>query len=632
ELNGFELSDLDGAGPDLIGRLISAAENHPEKYAEIFEAISEQAGRSHAPIVGLTGTGGSGKSSLADELLRSLLSDFADLRFAVISVDPSRRRGTGALLGDRIRMNSIPHPRAYMRSLATRQANLALSPSVHTAIDILKAAGYDLVILETSGIGQADTEIVDHADLSLYVMTPEYGAATQLEKIDMLDFADVIAVNKADKVGADDALREVRKQYRRNHQLFNAADDDLPVFLTTASAFGDLGTERVYRAMLQRLAEKQPSLALSRLLPSEHPRRGVVPGNRTRYLGEIVDEVRAYDSWVDQQADAAETWYRLSGVEDSNTGAVRQAEEAVDPANRTILERWEATAAEYAADQLAYPVRGKEVRAPLYQETLSHTRLPKVSLPKYRSWGDRLRWVLQENVPGEFPFTAGVFELKRKEEEPTRMFAGEGPPEQTNARFHYLASGMPARRLSTAFDSVTLYGHEPARRPDIYGKVGNSGVSVATLDDAKRLYSGFDLCDPATSVSMTINGPAPMILAYFLNAAIDQQCELHIRREGLEGEVEARLGELHPEGRPIYHGDLPEGHNGLGLMLLGATGDQVLPAEVYERIKADTLRTVRGTVQADILKEDQAQNTCIFSTEFGLRMMGDIQQYFVDHS
>ncbi len=629
ELNGFTVGDLTVANRAVVARLISAAENYGHKYEDIFEEVNSVALRSDTPVIGVTGTGGSGKSSLVDELIRRVLADFEEINVAVISVDPSKRKSGGALLGDRIRMNSLPHPRTYMRSLATRRANLSLSPHVGTAVDVVKAAGYDLVILETSGIGQSDTEIVDLSDLSLYVMTPEYGAATQLEKIDMLDFADLVAINKADKQGSLDALRDVRKQYRRNHVAFGADDESLPIHLTVASDFNDPGTNRFYKAVVAALG-MESSLDLPVADTEKHH---VVPPNRTRYLAEIVEEIGRYDRWSAEQADAAENLYRLEGARDHlDPAVIDEAIEALEPENRKRLDRWEGMIAEYSGEEFIYHVRGKEIKVPLHRETLSHTRVPRVALPRYRSWGDRLRWLLQENVPGEFPYAAGVFPFKRELEDPTRMFAGEGPPEQTNRRFHYLAADQPAKRLSTAFDSVTLYGEDPHERPDIYGKVGNSGVSIATLDDAKKLYSGFDLSDPATSVSMTINGPAPMILAFFMNAAIDQACERYITENGLEEEVEAKIAEIYGDRpRPEYHGELPPGHDGLGLMLLGVTGDQVLPAEVYERLKAETMSRVRGTVQADILKEDQAQNTCIFSTEFALRMMGDIQQYFVDN-
>ena len=628
---GLDIETLTTDNPTVVARLISAAENYGDKYDDVWEQVDERARRSNSPIIGVTGTGGSGKSSLVDELVRRLLADFDDLRVAVVSVDPSKRRSGGALLGDRIRMNSLPHSRAYMRSLATRQANLALSPHVSRTLDIVKAAGYDVVILETSGIGQSDTEIVDFADHAMYVMTPEYGAATQLEKIDMLDFADLVVINKADKLGADDALRDVRKQYKRNRLAFETADDDLPVYLTVASDFNDPGTNRFYEALLSRLGlESRLDLPLS-----DAAKQPVVPPERARYLAEIVEEIRRYDTWADEQADAAERIYRLEGAGEEGVDvsqSLSAARGSIDPASLRALEHWDAMIAEYSGDEFVYHVRGQELRVPLHTETLSHTRVPRVALPRYRSWGDRLRWLAQENVPGEFPYTAGVFPFRRSTEDPARMFAGEGPPEQTNRRFHYLSDGLAAKRLSTAFDSVTLYGDDPHERPDIYGKVGNSGVSIATLDDAKKLYSGFDLDDPATSVSMTINGPAPMILAFFLNAATDQACETYITENEMWDEVEARIGEILGDmPSPEYSGDLPASHDGLGLRLLGVTGDQVLPADVYERLKTETITSVRGTVQADILKEDQAQNTCIFSTEFALRMQGDIQQYFVDN-
>ncbi len=639
QLTGVDADSLAGGDVRVLAEVISAAENHPEKYTDFFEELADRASSSPAPIVGITGTGGSGKSSLVDEIVRRFLLDFDDRRIAIVAVDPTKRRSGGALLGDRIRMNAIPHQRAYMRSLATRQTHLALSPAVKPALDSIKVAGFDLIILETSGIGQSDTEIVDFSDVTLYAMTPEYGAATQLEKIDMLDFADLVVINKADKQGALDALRDVRKQYRRNHGRFDGPDTELPIHLTVASDFNDPGTNRLYQALLGALESKGGvGFESWRALPTDDAdKRHIVPPDRVRYLADIVDEHRNQIAWIEEQVGVAQELYRLRGAAERAPSAqldhaIHELEERLDPPNRRELERWEGTVAEYAGEQFVYHVRGREVRVPLTTETLSHTLVRKVALPRFEAWGDRLRWLLTENVPGRFPFTAGIYPLKRTQEDPTRMFAGEGPPEQTNRRFHYLAAGMPSKRLSTAFDSVTLYGEDPAERPDIYGKVGNSGVSVATLDDAKKLYSGFDLCDPATSVSMTINGPAPMMLAFFLNAAIDQQCEKHIVAHGLTEEVEAKIGVIYGHRpRPRYHGDLPAGHDGLGLMLLGVTGDQVLPPEDYRRIATETLASVRGTVQADILKEDQAQNTCIFSTEFALRMMGDIQEWFIDH-
>ena len=626
-----------------IARVISAAENYPEDYKEEIEAL--KTGAANTPVLGITGTGGAGKSSLVDELVRRFLVDFKDKNIAVISVDPSKRKTGGALLGDRIRMNAIFNDRVYMRSLATRQSNLALSKYVQDAIDITKAADFDLIILETSGIGQSDTEITDHSDVSLYVMTPEYGAATQLEKIDMLDFADMIALNKFDKRGALDALRDVKKQYQRNHQLWDAKEEDLPVFGTIASQFNDPGMNKLYLELMNLIAEKTTADLNSSFASTDEMSEKIfiIPPNRTRYLSEITETIRGYNEKVVQQKEVAQKLYALEKtaeiVKDEQVAlaAIDKAKETLrldlDPHNAKILEEWSSKKENYQGEEYSYEVRGKEIRVKTTTESLSHTQVPKVMLPKYQGWGDVLEWSLQENVPGEFPYTAGVFPFKRQGEDPTRMFAGEGGPERTNRRFHYVSLDMPAKRLSTAFDSVTLYGEDPDYRPDIYGKIGNSGVSICSLDDAKKLYSGFDLCDPATSVSMTINGPAATICAFFMNAAIDQQCEKYIKEQGLEKEVEAKILEIYKvkgAERPTYAGELPKGNDGLGLMLLGVTGDQVLPKEVYEQMKAKALSSVRGTVQADILKEDQAQNTCIFSTEFSLRLMGDVQQYFID--
>jgi methylmalonyl-CoA mutase len=633
---------LDGLGRGdrtAVAALISAAENFGEKYPEVFEEVSVRAGESGAVVVGFSGTGGSGKSSLTDEVVRRFLADFPEKRVGVLSVDPSRRRSGGALLGDRIRMNSLPHPQGFMRSLATREADVSVSAHVGTAVEVLKAAGFDLVILETAGIGQADTAMVDLVDVPVYVMTPEYGAATQLEKIDMLDFASLVAVNKADKAGWEDALRDVRKQVRRNRVAFGADDAALGVWPTIASDFNDPGTNRFYLELMAKVGESAGGGFVPRvgLMTEPEAKDHVVPPERVRYLAEIAESVREYDAWVEAQGDLAERAYRLAGAAEVLDGAevsvaAETALDELDPDVRAGLAGWDEMVAEYGGDDLAYLVRGREVRAPLRHVTLSGSSIPRVAVPRMRGWGDRVRWWGEENLPGRFPYTAGIYPLRRTAEDPTRMFAGEGPPEQTNRRFHYLASGMRAKRLSTAFDSVTLYGEDPAVRPDIYGKVGNSGVSVASLDDAKKLYSGFDLSDPTTSVSMTINGPAPTILGFFMNAAVDQACEKHIRANGMIEEVEAEIGRIYGDRpRPRYHGDLPDGHDGLGLMLLGVTGDQVLDRDVYARIRSDTLQRVRGTVQADILKEDQAQNTCIFSTEFALRMMGDVAQYFVDN-
>ncbi|MBU0742959.1 methylmalonyl-CoA mutase family protein, partial [bacterium] len=655
-----------------VARLITLAETLPEQYAQLAPRIAGMSGGRTIPVLGVTGTGGAGKSSLVDELVRRFLNDTDDKTVAVVSVDPSKRRGGGALLGDRIRMNAIGDPRCYMRSLATRQSNLALSRYVRQSIDVCRAAGYDLVIVETSGIGQSDTEIIEHSDVALYVMTAEYGAQTQLEKIDMLDFADVIAINKFDHRGSQDALRDVRKQYRRNHELFDADDETLPVYGTIASQFNDPGMNALYAKLLLAVGEKTGVAFPTSFTPDTHvtDRHFVIPPERVRYLAEITESSERYGAWVDEQCAAARRMYQLRGTIDElrasagretieyddpgEDGVVNAAahmegepdyvgdlvdryqelEERLDPDSLAALREWPRTVQRYEADTYRFQVRDRTIEQELSARSLSGLRIPKVSLPRYRDWGDILRWLLTENAPGFFPFAAGVFPLKRQGEDPTRMFAGEGGPERTNHRFHYVSYGMPAKRLSTAFDSVTLYGEDPDRRPDIYGKIGNSGVSIATVDDAKKLYSGYDLTDPKTSVSMTINGPAPMVLGFFMNAAVDQGCEKWIHEQGMADEIGAKIDGIYRArgaSRPVYNGDIPQGNDGLGLLLLGVSGDEVLERETYARIKADTLESVRGTVQADILKEDQAQNTCIFSTEFALRMMGDIQAYFVEH-
>jgi methylmalonyl-CoA mutase len=618
----------------------------------MLQNFREVSAKSKTPVLGITGTGGAGKSSLVDELVRRFLFDFSDKNIAIISVDPSKRKTGGALLGDRIRMNAIHHPRVYMRSLATRQSNLALSKYVQDAVDIVKAANFDLIILETSGIGQSDTEIVEHSDMSLYVMTPEYGAATQLEKIDMLDFADIIALNKFDKRGAQDALRDVKKQYKRNHNLWDIKDEEIPVYGTIASQFNDPGMNNLYKGIITKLVEKTgvdlpTSFGLSKEVSEKIY---IIPPARTRYLSEISENNRAYDKWVELQKEVAQKLYSIQkSIEAIKSTKVAdedrlikelqevyaQVELELDPKNKKWLEEWPDKVSRYQDDFYVFKVRGKEIKVQTYYESLSQTKISKVSLPRYEAWGDILKWGLKENVPGEFPYTAGVFPFKREGEDPTRMFAGEGGPERTNKRFHYVSRGLPAKRLSTAFDSVTLYGEDPDYRPDIFGKIGNSGVNICCLDDAKKLYSGFNLSDPMTSVSMTINGPAATMTAFFMNAAIDQQCEIYIKENGLEEEVKQKIDSIYKKKgveRPKYNADIPEGNNGLGLMLLGVTGDEVLPAEVYTKIKAETLSKVRGTVQADILKEDQAQNTCIFSTEFSLRLMGDVQQYFIENA
>lgn len=645
----ISLKDIENKDYVKISRLISAAENNPESVVDLLNKVKEKAKTNNAPVLGITGTGGAGKSSLVDEVVRRFLNDFEDKTIAIISVDPSKRKSGGALLGDRIRMNAIDNPRVFMRSLATRQSNLSISKYVKEAEQIAQAAGFDLIILETSGIGQSDTSIVDHSDVSLYVMTPEYGAATQLEKIDMLDFADLIALNKFDKRGAKDALRDVKKQYQRNNMLFDMEVDEMPVYGTVASQFNDPGVNKYYLKLLKIIKEKTGVSFLSEKIKdyTKNEKIYIIPPNRVRYLSEISETVRSYNQWAEDQSNIAEKLHQLagsmemlkeSGNEDKTESLKALYDEIVrklDPNNLDELEKWEEKKKNYTEEFYKFKVRDKELKIATHTESLSHSKIPKVCLPKYKSKGDILKWILKENVPGEFPFAAGVFPFKREGEDPTRMFAGEGGPERTNRRFHYVSKGMPAKRLSTAFDSVTLYGEDPDRRPDIYGKIGNAGVSIACLDDAKKLYSGFNLADPKTSVSMTINGPAPTLVGYFLNAAIDQQCEIYIKENSLEKEVEAIIEGIYKEKgtkRPSYQGKLPEGNNGLGLFLLGVTGDMVLPKDIYDKIKVDTLCAVRGTVQADILKEDQAQNTCIFSTDFSLKLMGDVQEYFIKNN
>ena len=671
QLNG-EINLLSNQVPGAIARIISAAENFPEIAEETLQNIQKKNETLSTPVLGITGTGGSGKSSLVDEVVRRFLIDFPEKTIGLISVDPSKRKTGGALLGDRIRMNAINSPRVYMRSLATRQSNLALSKYVAQAIEVLKAAGFDLIVLETSGIGQSDTEIIEHSDVSLYVMTPEFGAATQLEKIDMLDFADLVAINKFDKRGSLDALRDVKKQYVRNHQLWETPQEELPVYGTIASQFNDPGMNKLYKAIMDEIVAKSDSDLISSFEISDEMSEKifVIPPARTRYLSEIAESNRAYDKRADDQTEVAQKLYGIYktlesvlnvipsltkyGIELNLASSSDSTKENrienmefmklliaefdrvklnLDPYNWEVITGWDEKVNRYKSPVYTFKVRGKELKIDTHTTSLSHSQIAKVALPKYQAWGDILRWTLQENVPGEFPFTAGLYPFKRTGEDPARMFAGEGGPERTNRRFHYVSAGLPAKRLSTAFDSVTLYGNDPDFRPDIYGKIGNAGVSICCLDDAKKLYSGFDLSHALTSVSMTINGPAPMLLGFFMNAAIDQNCEKYISENGLEKEVEAKIAKIYKAKgvhRPSYQGKLPETNNGLGLMLLGITGDQVLTEEAYQKIKTETLMQVRGTVQADILKEDQAQNTCIFSTEFALRLMGDVQEYFIE--
>ncbi|MBK7973539.1 MAG: cobalamin-dependent protein [Deltaproteobacteria bacterium] len=656
--------------PGALGRFISALEQagtddgdgaNAGALGAIRDALRARMPAQAAPIVGITGTGGAGKSSVNDELLRRILDHFPERTVAVLSVDPTHRRTGGALLGDRIRMNAARGERVFMRSMATRRANLATSAAVSDALLALRAASFDLILLETAGIGQGDSEVVDLSDLSLYVMTPEYGAPSQLEKIDMLELADLVVINKADRRGASDALREVRRQLRRVRGLTSLAPEDMPVFSTIASRFGDAGVDRLFAALMRKVGEKSGQ----DWNPGEPPARTgvtltVVPDARVRYLAEIAETCRSYRQRIAAQAELVARAQAL-GVALAELGEVppptslaelpagdgdasgrdpvvaelarRYGElvESVDPRLKRELGEFPALRESYAADVSKFTVRGKEVTIRNDYRTLSGTRVPKVSLPRGDSLGDLTRWLGVENVPGRFPYTAGVFPFKRAEEDPTRMFAGEGTAERTNRRFHYVSHGLPAVRLSTAFDSVTLYGDDPAERPDIWGKIGNSGVSVCTLDDAKRLYSGFDLVSPKSSVSMTINGPAPAILAMFLNTAIDQAVEKRLRESG---RLEAALAKARAEAGgelPVYRGELPAGHDGGGIALLGTSGDRLLPAEEYAAIKARVLAQVRGTVQADILKEDQAQNTCIFSTDFALKLMGDVQQFFVEN-
>ncbi|HTO15369.1 MAG TPA: methylmalonyl-CoA mutase family protein [Edaphocola sp.] len=660
-----EVERITDKNPLDIGRMISAAEsfNDAPHTQEMLKQVNELAAKSKTPILGITGTGGSGKSSSIDEIVRRFLIDYPKKTIGIISVDPSKKKTGGALLGDRIRMNAISDDRVYMRSMATRQSNLTVSKFIADAVNILKAAQFDFVILETSGIGQSDTQITDFGDVNMYIMTPEYGAATQLEKIDMLDFADIVVVNKFDKRGAADALRDVKKQYQRNHKFFDKSVDSMPVYGTIASQFNDPGTNTMYRALMDLVVAKTGADLQSDFVAHDESSEKIyiIPPARIRYLSEITENNRSYDKKAKDQANTAQKLYgihktietlKASDIEDKDRlikdleALYHKVSLDIDPRNLELIKHWEEKKSKYQKEFFEFKVRDKVLKIKTHTESLSHSQVPKVAVPQYEAWGEILKWSLLENFPGEFPYAAGIYPFKREGEDPTRMFAGEGGPERTNKRFHYVSKGLPAARLSTAFDSVTLYGQDPGHRPDIFGKIGNAGVSVPTLDDAKKLYSGFNLADPKTSVSMTINGPAPTITSFFMNAAIDQQCELYIKENGLEDEVNEKINAIYRDKglpRPYYSsnvgsgkvaegqlGELPEGNNGLGLMLLGVTGDQVLPANVYAEIKEKTLKAVRGTVQADILKEDQAQNTCIFSTEFSLRVMGDVQQYFID--
>ncbi|MBX5463815.1 MAG: methylmalonyl-CoA mutase family protein [Steroidobacteraceae bacterium] len=662
----YEFGPVNARDHGHLARTISVLEGaagSEAKLEQIRRAIARS--RNKAPVIGVTGTGGAGKSSLTDELLARFVRHFPGKHIAVVAMDPTRRRSGGALLGDRIRMNSLSCENIFMRSLATRRQHMATSAVLKDVIGLYRLAGFDLIVVETAGIGQSDTEIVDLVDLSLYVMTSEYGAASQLEKIDMLDFADMIVLNKSEKRGAADALRDVRKQWRRNHpDRASLPDADLPVFPTIASRFNDPGVNRLFAALCRAEPIQWP---LQNPGPTElTPREPLIPASRVRYLAEIAQNGRDIKARIEKQAAAAERAHGLyeslkalrdaplpppldrypdtaisdAGADDTRRAlrlAYNQALDEIGSEGIGELKAWPARVAAATAETYSYKVRDRVVTGQNYTESLSQQLVPKLAVPKFTSWGDILRFILSENLPGAYPYTGGVYPYRREEEDPTRMFAGEGAPERTNRRFHYLASGHRAARLSTAFDSTTLYGEDPDTRPDIYGRTGNSGVSIATLDDMKKLYSGFDLCSPSTSVSMTINGPAPMILAMFMNTAIDQRVERYLKSEGRWNEAQAKIEAAHRAAAergiapPRYVGELPPEHDGSGLALLGVTGDQLVPADVYERIRAEALQAVRGTVQADILKEDQAQNTCIFSTEFALRMMGDVQQFFTDH-
>ncbi len=663
---------VDGAGArpgdhqaigQTISRLELAEESDPalEKLRKTWRATTNK-----PPVVGLTGTGGAGKSSLTDELLNRFRRHYPDLRIAVLAVDPTRRRTGGALLGDRIRMNSLDDDAIYMRSIATRRQHLATSAVLADTIQYLRCCGFGLILVETAGIGQSDTEIVDLVDFSCYVMTSDYGAASQLEKIDMLDFADLVVINKFEKRGAKDALRDVKKQWRRNRLKFDLPDDKVPVYPTIASQFNDPGVNRMFKGLIDAMVAKLDLSKDAWKLTGDFAevaleKHALIPGSRERYLAEIAEQGRRQHERIRRQAEAAtlahSCYQALVALEDASLPEPLQPyagnalTEGNDNSLRTLRQRYNAALDEISAEgiallrewpqvmegarseQYSYLVRGKEITGENYTASLSHLQIPKLGLPRYQDWGDILRWRMEENLPGYYPYTAGVYPYRRTGEDPARMFAGEGTPERTNRRFHYVSQGLPAARLSTAFDSVTLYGEDPDPRPDIYGRIGNSGVSIASVDDMKKLYSGFDLTAPTTSVSMTINGPAPMILAMFMNAAIDQQIEKHLRESGQWEATEKKIRAMYADGlQPGYNRDLPEGHDGMGLGLLGVSGDKVVDADTYAKIKARVLSTVRGTVQADILKEDQAQNTCIFSTDFALRMMGDVQQYFIDNN
>ncbi len=684
----FAFGPVSARDPKQLGRSITALESGGSDADFVRDQVARALARNprRAPVVGITGTGGAGKSSLNDELLQRFVRHFPDRQIAVVAVDPTRRRSGGALLGDRIRMNSLAADNIYMRSLATRRQNLATSAVLRDVIDLYQLAGFDLIVVETAGIGQSDTEIVDIVNLPIYVMTSEYGAASQLEKIDMLDFAEFVVLNKFEKRGAEDALRDVRKQWRRNHpDRMRIADAEVPVYPTIASRFNDPGVNRLFKAICARLDEKSGNKhwSVDAVGPTEFTsREPLIPGPRARYLAEIAANGRRARDEVLVRAAAARRAHGIhqslnllrdpalptpldrypaaaldaagagrAGAADGTLRDLRVAYNAAldDMGPEVIgeLKAWPARVKGLTDEQFSYQVRGQTISGDNYIETLSRNRVPKLAVPRFEDWGEITEYLLTENLPGSYPYTGGVYPFRREAEDPIRMFAGEGPPERTNRRFHYLARGQVATRLSTAFDSTTLYGEDPDLRPDIYGRTGNSGVSIATLDDMKKLYSGFDLCSATTSVSMTINGPAPMLLAMFMNTAIDQRVERFLRAAGRWAAAQQRIDALQAARRarglevPRYAGELPEGHDGSGLALLGLTSDQlidspangaaVLTAAEHAKLRAEALSLVRGTVQADILKEDQAQNTCIFSTEFAMRMMGDVQQFFIDN-